>query len=65
MTPLLNACRYHRSFFIIQQLIELGADVSLRDHWVSQNSHSSLVLYSILCRMNKMHCIWLQNTITA
>ncbi|XP_065839207.1 death-associated protein kinase dapk-1-like isoform X2 [Oscarella lobularis] len=31
MTPLLYACDEHPSFIVIQQLIELGADVSLRD----------------------------------
>ena len=43
MTPLLFACSDDPSFFIIQQLIELGADVSARDYQVSQYSHSSLV----------------------
>ena len=58
------ACKEDPSFVVIQQLNELGADVSLRDN-VSQNSHSSLVLYAILCRMNKMHCIWLHRDIQA
>ncbi|XP_065839111.1 delta-latroinsectotoxin-Lt1a-like [Oscarella lobularis] len=30
-TPLLDACEYHPSFLVIQQLIELGADVSVRN----------------------------------
>ena len=64
MTPLLYTCKKRPSFLVIQQLIELGADLSARDK-VSQNSHFSLALYSILCRMNKMHCIWLHRAIQA
>ena len=45
-------------YFVIQQLIKLGADLSARDD-VSQNSHTSLVLYLNFCRMNKMLCMWL------
>ena len=63
-TPLLYACYYNPSFLVIQQLIELGADLSVRNK-VSQNSHFSIVLYSNLCRENKMHCIRLQKAIKA
>ena len=56
------ACYHHPSFVVIQLLLELGADVSARDK-VSQASHSSLFLYSNLCRMKKMHCIWLYRAI--
>ena len=59
MTPLLDACEEHPTVFVIEQLIELGADVFVQDE-VSQNVYSSLVLYSDLCRTNKMHCIRLQ-----
>ena len=58
MTPLLDACHEHPSFIAIQQLIELGADISARNK-VSQNAHSALVLELNFCRINKMPCIWL------
>ena len=61
MTPLLYACHNEHPSFVIQLLIELGADLSAKDE-VSQNPHPSLVLYSNLCSGNKMHCISLHRS---
>ena len=44
---------------VLRYLVKLGADLSATDK-VSQNSCSSLVLHSSICRTNKMHCIWPQ-----
>ena len=54
MTPLLNVCYLCPSFTVIQRLIELGADVSVRDV-VSQNS--LFTSFSIQIFEEKTKCI--------
>ena len=48
MTPLLYACDEHPSFIVIQQLIELGADVSLRDEVSKEISFLTRSLFNSL-----------------
>ena len=52
MTPLLDACYIHPSFLVIQQLIELGADVSLRNkvsHLISQSFSIQIFVEQTKC----------------
>ncbi|XP_065836858.1 serine/threonine-protein phosphatase 6 regulatory ankyrin repeat subunit B-like [Oscarella lobularis] len=54
MTPLLYACYFHPSFVVIQQLIELGADLSVSSkmgnalHMAAQNRHTTKSIIDLL-----------------